>query len=120
MKKIYRILISIGVCFATLFSCTYFAFQDEIELGKYGLKIIAFISLVAGYLCYKILKKTPEEQIKINTKIIESFHSNGIAKERGQTINGKNEGEWQYYNEEGKLIKEVIYQNGDIVKTMEY
>ncbi|AXP80075.1 hypothetical protein CJ739_982 [Mariniflexile rhizosphaerae] len=44
------------------------------------------------------------------------FHKNGVIKEIGNTIKGKANGICYYFDEEGKQISKVLYDNGNIVK----
>lgn len=45
-----------------------------------------------------------------------NFHENGLIKEIGNTIKGKANGIHHYFNNEGKLIKKVLYDKGQIIK----
>jgi len=44
------------------------------------------------------------------------YHNNGRLKEEGFTKNGKKNGAWKSYTSKGKLIKSVIYANGEIIR----
>jgi len=77
-------------------------------------------------------------QKKLETTLLEHtylgsytfWYSNGQIKIRGQYIDGglsqfgfpksNMDGTWSYYNESGKLIKEEFYEEGKLVKTVEY
>ena len=43
------------------------------------------------------------------------FHENGVIKSVGNTVKGRANGLWRYFNNEGELIKEVVYENGQQV-----
>lgn len=43
------------------------------------------------------------------------FHKNGVIKDIGNTVKGRADGIWYYFDEEGKLIKKVIYKKGQVV-----
>lgn len=43
------------------------------------------------------------------------FHENGILKSIGNTIHGKGNGTWYYFDEDGELENEILYENGQIL-----
>jgi antitoxin component YwqK of YwqJK toxin-antitoxin module len=43
------------------------------------------------------------------------FHKSGALKEVGNTVKGKANGICYYFDEEGKLVKEVIYEKGQVI-----
>lgn len=43
------------------------------------------------------------------------FHENGVIKSIGNTIKGKGDGTWYYFDKAGKLVKEVIYEEGQVI-----
>lgn len=42
------------------------------------------------------------------------FHQNGVIKSIGNTVKGRGDGLWYYFNNEGKQIKKVLYDEGKI------
>ena len=40
--------------------------------------------------------------------------------EKGNFINGKLDSKWTYYNEDGSIIEELIYKDGELIKIIEY
>ncbi|GAF05917.1 toxin-antitoxin system YwqK family antitoxin [Saccharicrinis fermentans] len=42
---------------------------------------------------------------------VDFYSTSGVLKEKGQLVNGKKEGRWYFYDEEGELIKSSIYKN---------
>ena len=45
-----------------------------------------------------------------------TYHDNGNLKSIGSLKDGKKEGEWKYYLENGKLEKIEHYEKGEIIK----
>ena len=43
------------------------------------------------------------------------FHKNGVINDIGNTVKGRADGIWYYFDEEGKLIKETMYKEGQVV-----
>ncbi|MCC4231034.1 toxin-antitoxin system YwqK family antitoxin [Zunongwangia profunda] len=43
------------------------------------------------------------------------FHDNGVIQSIGNTIKGRGEGRWYYFDKEGKLTEEIIYEEGQVV-----
>lgn len=43
------------------------------------------------------------------------FHENGVIKSIGNTVKGRGEGIWYYFDKEGKLVKEVVYEKGQVI-----
>ena len=48
------------------------------------------------------------------------YHENGTLKTEGNVKNGEAEGLWQFYDENGKLIKKETYKNGELIKREEF
>ncbi|GAB1855966.1 hypothetical protein MHTCC0001_08010 [Flavobacteriaceae bacterium MHTCC 0001] len=44
------------------------------------------------------------------------FHENGMIESIGNTVKGKGDGEWYYFDEDGKLIKKTLYKNGQVLR----
>lgn len=76
-------------------------------------------------------QKLWESTLRFDCRIgpYKEWHSNGVLKIQGEysdkhvTTWAKPEkkiGTWSYYNESGKLIKEEFYEEGKLVKTVEY
>ena len=60
---------------------------------------------------------TNEETIsKTNPARHKNWYENGKLKSRGNFYSGK-QGKWQYYNKDGTLDSEVIYEDGKIIDT---
>ena len=51
---------------------------------------------------------------QLNNEIQRDWHSNGQVKWEGEYKNGMKDGIWRYYNENGDLIKEESYIEGEI------
>lgn len=45
------------------------------------------------------------------------FYLNGKLREIGQNLNDKEEGEWQYFNPDGTLLKKCSYKGGNLIGT---
>jgi antitoxin component YwqK of YwqJK toxin-antitoxin module len=45
-----------------------------------------------------------------------TWYENGQRSEEGNYIHGKKNGTWKYWDESGKLVREEIYNMGDLVK----
>ena len=45
----------------------------------------------------------------------EIFYDNGQLTYRGNHIDGKQDGLWEYFDEDGNLIETVTYRNGELV-----
>lgn len=43
------------------------------------------------------------------------FHENGVIKSIGDTVKGRGDGIWYYFDEKGKLIKKTIYKEGQVL-----
>lgn len=43
------------------------------------------------------------------------FHENGILKSIGNTVQGKGNGIWYYFDEDGELENKILYENGQIL-----
>ena len=50
------------------------------------------------------------------TGIVEEFHPNGQSKVRGNFIDGKPVGLWEYFDEDGNLTSTQTYRNGELVE----
>jgi len=48
------------------------------------------------------------------------YYCNHKLRIKGRLLNGKEEGKWQYWDEDGNLIKEETYDKGKLLKTKEY
>ncbi len=46
------------------------------------------------------------------------FHENGVIKSIGNTVKGKGDGIWYYFNKEGELIKKVLYEQGEVLREL--
>ena len=71
---------------AALFSATFFANAQEVE--------------------------TKIEQINNNTQKVTFFHDNGNIMHQGDYVNGKSDGAWKSYNEDGVLTATGNYSEG--------
>ena len=50
------------------------------------------------------------------TGIVEEFHENGQLMGRGNFIDGKREGLFEYFDEDGNLTKTETYRDGELVE----
>ena len=71
---------------------------------------------------------TEEEQIEYigywkDGKIhgdFESYYENGTMSIKGQLIEGQYDGEWDYWDEDGSLNKELTYDMGEVTDSIYY
>ena len=47
----------------------------------------------------------------------ETYNENGQLESRGNYIDGKREGLWEWFDENGNLTETRTYRNGDLVET---
>jgi hypothetical protein len=106
----YRFLLALIAMFASYF----------ISLPLFGSLFSGPISLfVFGYTFLKI--NSPKERLRAQNAIpFEEFHPNGVISVKGKMIFGKKEEDWKYYSEEGKLIKEEVYNDGYLMRTIDH
>ena len=119
MKKIFRILIAFVIGIISLgFSIALYLtlFEEEQIASTFGVAT----AVAVMFFTYKNLPATKKELLEQNTKLIETHYPNGITKERGKMVYGKKDGEWEYYNEAGALIKEDIYNDGLLTRTVDH
>ena len=50
------------------------------------------------------------------TGTVEFFHDNGQLEMRGNFIDGKQEGPWEWFDEDGNLIGTLMYRNGELIE----
>ena len=87
---------------------------DWTEFYKNGR--IKQIEVYDGSVNRSILKKLSyHSNGKVYVEKIYKFYQNNLGKEE-KTEHGK----WVYYNENGDVSKEVIYENGKIINTKEF
>ena len=48
-----------------------------------------------------------------NGKCLE-WHENGVKKLEGFWINGLKDGQWKYWYDSGKILKEEMHENGEM------
>ena len=48
------------------------------------------------------------------------YHPNGQLQQIGLFQDGKRHGKWQYWDEEGKLYREEVYEKGSVLETIEH
>lgn len=113
MKKIYRILISLGASIAMMFLATVILVFLKIESPL----ILAFITVTAFTITYKLIPASQKELDKKNTFINELFDDNKILRERGPLLHGKRIGEWSIFDEQGRYIRTDIYEDGILVSS---
>ena len=58
---------------------------------------------------------TTEEQIQYQKSLLTTFEMPRIIAE-GNYIDGKKEGTWTYWNREGQIQKEEVYEDGVLIK----
>ena len=51
---------------------------------------------------------------------ITNYHDNGIKSVEGWSDNGILQGDWFYWNKEGKLVKKEVYKDNVLISTVEY
>lgn len=56
----------------------------------------------------------------INTGDYRGFHENGQLRELGFYRQSKRNGEWKFYNRQGKLYKIYTFHDGELVDTVLY
>lgn len=78
------------------------------EFDKYG-KLTKILTYEKG----KINKRSRPDKIKE----FATFHDNGRLKEKGKTKNGKRDGEWNFYNKNGDVIRVVNYDYGNEISS---
>ena len=54
------------------------------------------------------------ENGKRNGKCLE-WHENGVKKLEGFWINGLKDGQWKYWYDSGKILKEEMHENGEMI-----
>ena len=87
----------------------YFINVFLIVLLNFSLVVGGVGCLIIGVFMYnQLMKGASDARIKI-----ESHHENGITKERGFMIGGKKVGSWEYYDEDGILIKEENHDDAE-------
>ena len=50
------------------------------------------------------------------TGIVEDFHENGQLEVRKNFTDGKQDGLWEFFDEDGNLTKTLTYRNGELVE----
>jgi|SRR6478735_2195277 len=118
MKKPFRILIALaaGIASLVLSIVIYLLMFEEGEASTFG----AATAVAVMFFTYRNFSSPKNELLKQNTKLVEEFHANGITRERGKLIYGKKDGEWEYYNEKGELIREDIYSDGHLMRSIDH
>lgn len=118
MKKPFRILISFaaGIASLVLSIIIYMLMFEADEASSFG----AATAVAAMFFTYKNIAPPKDELLEQNTKLVEEFHANGITRERGKLIYEKKDGEWEYYNENGELIREDIYTDGHLLRSIDH
>ncbi len=113
MNKIYRILISVGVAIALMFLTVVIL----VFLNKNYPIIIAFVTLTAFSITYKLIPASKKESDRKNTTLKEVFHENGVLKETGELFHDKRVGEWPVFDKQGAFIKTEYYEDGVYVSS---
>jgi len=115
MKKSLHILFGIGA------AATFLFVLDDLKEYSGGIGILnIFESIVIFFTVYLSFKPSKRKQREKDAVITEEFHRNGRPKVWGKTIYGKKEEEWKYYNENGKLIREDIYNDGHLMRSIDH
>ena len=60
--------------------------------------------------------KEISRNIPQKVKELIEYHSNGRIKTKGNTLDGKKDGVFTYYNPRGKIVKSVLFSNGVLIK----
>jgi hypothetical protein len=116
MKKIYRILIALGVAVITLFSSiVLILFIFNVQAPR----LAALLTIGAFWFTYKAIKPTQRELDKKKTLATATYHTNGLIKERGNIVYGKRQGDWAVFNEEGEYMETRYYDDGELKYTKE-
>jgi len=103
MKTLLRILVAtIAAIIVLVGSVALILLIFHVEAPK----IAAILSFGTWVGVYKLLK--PKTIIPPS----ENYHPDGHLKEKGNIINGKKEGDWDVFDENGKYIKTVFYVDG--------
>ena len=117
MSKGARIALSIGIGLTVMVITVYamaFFMRQPVRALAIGLGFVGWI------VSYQVLKPSKEEVSKNTKRKVENHHDNGIVKERGIMIGEIKEGDWEYFNNEGILVSEIGYVNGEEVARTDY
>ena len=113
MKKVYRLLISIGVTLIVVFvGAILKVLVDERFNMNFSIKIVVLLSLGCGYITYKMIKPSKKQLIK-NTKMTELTYESGVVKARGKLFNDQQIGEWEFFDEQGQYLETKDFGSGE-------
>jgi hypothetical protein len=116
MNIIFRILIASGVAMVTMVATIMLTLLlFNVEAPKPAL----ILGFAAWIVTFKMIKPSKKEIEKKKTHYKETFHENGVIKEKGMLKHGIREGEWDIFNEEGAYIRTDVYVNGQVNHTRE-
>lgn len=108
MNQVSRIIIATLVSFAALFLSALW-FVAVYEQGNPELQ--ALIGVIAWTITYNSIKAKPaetkenEESPLVAHESTPRVYEETIVREKGKLVNGKREGEWDFFNENGEYIE---------------
>ena len=62
----------------------------------------------------------PLTTVKDGNGVVVAYHENGQIRSKGSYKDGKQDGPWEFYDDNGQLIEKYSYKNGQVLKKSSY